>query len=412
MAGEIELETTVEVEKQAMKDPESNVPTKKGFTNFFAVSQLFGYFKRNIPTPTHPMEIKVDIFLRDNNYYVVQKMVENGYQLNKEQKEKVQHFLQDKLLEDSISLEGITHVEDWLKLGIPLAESTKEIFFNKKIVSSKNFDDYRLSFFLETNENIGIRDRKNYNNVKVCPLLTQTLRSYITEKDKNGEIYRNIFTCLYNGMIKREYSSLPGCNGIPIVKIEEIIKGPNSSRFFNHIPLDDYLNLFQFAGNKELSQSLEKGLKEHYEDKVNDMVKETKKEYGSGYISQVTTHKISEVTNSITMDQLPKAAKGLIEEINTIYQKVSRSGQTLPEDVFDINNLFEKRIPEILTKYLTIDSVYRTTMTNREGKNAEELMIDSLENIKSNFENAWQSINEQQLSSLSVTNKYTKNFKK
>lgn len=39
--------------------------------------------------------------------------------------------------------------------------------------------------------------------------------------------------------------------------------------------------------------------------------------------------------------------------------------------------IYLKRIPEILEKYLSIDAEYRLTLRNTEGKNAEELMLES-----------------------------------
>ena len=400
MAGEIELETTVDTPIKVA--PLEKAVEKTAFLKFLSL-----FPKILTKTPVNATEEQVNGFLKGKNYYVVQKMVEHGYQLNDNQAKKVQSYLST-LLSPIDIVKTAPILEDWLKLGITLPDLAKKAFIRTDIIYSRDDKTHYLGFLLETSDNIVVNNVENSTQSGTeYPLLTQSLRKYIKENAKEGKIFKEIFSELSLGVKKHDIFS--------IQHILEMIGHPEGKLIFKDIPLEDYLPLFNFTKKVDwrgLPESLQKGLKDHYENRVNDLVLETKKEYGSNYISNAIANQIVQDSRNHTVEQLPPAATKLLDDINEVYKKVSISGKEIPGEIFDINNLFEKRLPEVLKKYLTIDPLYRTTMTNREGKNAEELMIDSLENIKSNFENAWQSINEQQLSSLSVTNKYTKNFKK
>lgn len=120
--------------------------------------------------------------------------------------------------------------------------------------------------------------------------------------------------------------------------------------------------------------------------------------------------KMIERTNT---KDLPKVASDLLFDMKENYIALYKKINSLnPEEQFILENLWEKRVPEIISKYLHIDKEDRLTMFNRNNQNAEQLMIESLENINSNFISMKANKNEEGLSSLSVTHKYTKNFKK
>ena len=120
--------------------------------------------------------------------------------------------------------------------------------------------------------------------------------------------------------------------------------------------------------------------------------------------------KMIEKTN---IKDLPKIASDLLFDIKShyisLYKKIDYLNQ---EEQFTLQNLWEKRVPEIISKYLHIDKEDRLTMFNRNNQNAEQLMIASLENINSNFILMKKNKNEEGLTSLSATHKYTQQVKK
>jgi hypothetical protein len=108
---------------------------------------------------------------------------------------------------------------------------------------------------------------------------------------------------------------------------------------------------------------------------------------------------------------LPKNALDLIKDIEDIYKKIRANNFEDIDKLNTLNILLEKRVPEVLSKYLKVDPEYRTTLKSSQGKNAQDLMIDSLNNIKDNFESVYQEINQNTVNSLSATNRYTKTLK-
>ncbi len=77
---------------------------------------------------------------------------------------------------------------------------------------------------------------------------------------------------------------------------------------------------------------------------------------------------------------------------------------------YNLNNLWNKRLPEIIGKFLSIDTDYRTSLKNIEGKNAQELMMESLGSIKNNIKQLTLESENKKLNELSVTNRYVKNI--
>lgn len=105
--------------------------------------------------------------------------------------------------------------------------------------------------------------------------------------------------------------------------------------------------------------------------------------------------------------ELPIDAQNLLKTINDKYYSATKAN-ALPEDVkHEIANLYENRLPEVLKKFMVIDPEYRIELKNVQGKNAEQLMLESLKNIEEVLDNQIKATNEARLSDLSVTQRYT-----
>lgn len=106
----------------------------------------------------------------------------------------------------------------------------------------------------------------------------------------------------------------------------------------------------------------------------------------------------------------------LNEDILSIYNEIKESSDFLfrnqdklkNNEKLMLENLNLKVLPEIMNNYLVIDVKDRTKITNSEGKNANELLIESLGNILKKYNDISLVVKEDQIRNLSVMNRYTK----
>jgi len=74
-----------------------------------------------------------------------------------------------------------------------------------------------------------------------------------------------------------------------------------------------------------------------------------------------------------SIDKLPLEAKNKISHIQKVITELNSEETT---------QFFNERLPVILKKYFSIDEEYRTSLKNVEGYNAQELMLQALDNIE------------------------------
>lgn len=99
------------------------------------------------------------------------------------------------------------------------------------------------------------------------------------------------------------------------------------------------------------------------------------------------------------IENLPLEAQGKIDTINKIGKELNNK---------EVNDFLHERLPLILKKYFSIDKQYRTELKNVEGYNAQELMIQSLENIEKIILAKKEDNNYDLISELSVENRKLK----
>lgn len=384
----------------------------KPLKSFFKLSDLFfGNFlkKSKVRSSDRDLIKKVDQFITLKEFWVVYDMVESGYQLNSSQQKKVQSHIEELLLMYPDGSGGNILADKFLNTGLSLSDNTKMMYFFNLVTGSDVI--HPMNFFLDKQETMEFilntydqesNERLSSVTCKV-PALTKELRNFI----HTSEFFPNVVTMLTVDLFRGNDEVKLRANR----KLVNILTGPYKSEFLAHLSFDKFVDLATQVENKypdgmgELKHVLKNIIKDDYTNGIAELLNKTKKIHGAEYLEQITTKTIADLTPGMKINKLPQAAQGLIEEINILY------GNIQGKDDFDTTNLFEKRIPEILTKYLTIDKAYQTTLRNNQGKNAADLMLDSLTNIRDNFQKKWQVINENALSSLSATNKYTKQFK-
>jgi hypothetical protein len=107
-------------------------------------------------------------------------------------------------------------------------------------------------------------------------------------------------------------------------------------------------------------------------------------------------------------EELPKEAKEVISEIKSKYKYL------LKEELINKNEVrlsYKFRVPEIIKKYLSIDSSYRETLKNIEGKDSKQLMMESLGHINDILTIEIKNLNEEKIKDLSITQRHLKAVK-
>jgi hypothetical protein len=138
------------------------------------------------------------------------------------------------------------------------------------------------------------------------------------------------------------------------------------------------------------------------------LLDKVKKNYSLSYFND-TINKDIQHNNTIINNELSKQAIQILEQINTKYFNIKESTD-LNYETIQIDILYEK-LPDIIKKFILIDKEYREILHNVEGKNAESLMIESLENINTTLDNFIIGLNNDRLSNLSVSQRHIKSIK-
>lgn len=103
-----------------------------------------------------------------------------------------------------------------------------------------------------------------------------------------------------------------------------------------------------------------------------------------------------------SMDKLPVEAKNKINNIQKVITEINSEETT---------KFFNERLPVILKKYFSIDEEYRTSLKNVEGYNAQELMLQALDNIEKLVTSKKEDNNVILISELSIENRKLKSKK-
>lgn len=103
-----------------------------------------------------------------------------------------------------------------------------------------------------------------------------------------------------------------------------------------------------------------------------------------------------------SIDKLPVEAKNKISTIQKVITEINSEETT---------QFFNERLPVILKKYFSIDEEYRTSLKNVEGYNAQELMLQALDNIEKLVTSKKEDNNVILISELSIENRKLKSKK-
>lgn len=142
-----------------------------------------------------------------------------------------------------------------------------------------------------------------------------------------------------------------------------------------------------------------------YADEYKELLNEVKSLNVANRVHSLVDKKLR--SNEFSIHKLDKLYSDKVNMIEEVYSNLQLyAHQFSIEQKFELENLVEKRLPEVLHKYFSIDDEYRTILTNHEGKNAGQLLDDSLNSILSNIRQLQENINHDKLHSLNVSANY------
>lgn len=197
--------------------------------------------------------------------------------------------------------------------------------------------------------------------------------------------------------------------------------------FFKNIPLSDMMSFIKFNQGiydqmssyvsrnkieewigKEMPQLIES----YYKNDIARQLQKTKEMY-HGDLENMALKQAHESIEHHATRQLPEAIKNKISSIESIYWELKNTQVKMnaadAQIDFDMKNIFEKRIPEVLEKYLLVPDDYRNTMKHEvTGKTAYEMMAESLDNYEQKLKTILDDRVQTQLSDMNATKIYSK----
>lgn len=110
-----------------------------------------------------------------------------------------------------------------------------------------------------------------------------------------------------------------------------------------------------------------------------------------------------------TYADLPKEAQELIKSLNENYSTIKNEEKNFLEiiDFDEVEIIISKRLPDIVKKYRAVHDKYKDNMLSIEGKNATQLVVESLKFLNKSLINYMEGINEAKVSSLSATKRHS-----
>lgn len=167
------------------------------------------------------------------------------------------------------------------------------------------------------------------------------------------------------------------------------------------------IKLLTSSYEKEVLEKIEKTVRNHYQEQHMELVEDIKSVVDDEYLQKVVTRKMIKGVDDQLMKDLSTETLNMIEVIKNKSSILYEKDIDL-ETKEMISFLWQEKMPEIIKKYLNVDPEYRKELKNVQGKNAEELMIESLSIIKESLERIEKDINEENLKNLSIHTRYLK----
>lgn len=393
---------------------------KKNVENLF---KLFGIFRKdkdvNDLEGKSPEEkvryMKVsngfDNYLRNDLWKLAVELINNGYTPSSKQEDKLTNILEE-----------------------IVTKNPKEIVAISNVI--KTLSPTLLASALVNNEGV-IQDPQTYNNIINKCDIKDTI-SYFNHllQNKTVSVINSLVVIYPNiGSIGGSKSNLQTIDNLHnnIINTKEFINANVNSLSAEDLMeykativtiQDSFMSKIKSysptTNHKYYAENIQDVNLEFFDEFLNDFNKIIEKKFESGKDELINTARqlnsgkfledkihTSVIEHILSVErELPQEAQAILKRINDKYYSLSK--KDLDQELSHaVENLYENRLPEVLKKFMVIDKEYRIELTNIQGKNAEQLMLESLINIEEVLTTQIKSANEARLSDLSVTQRYT-----
>lgn len=341
---------------------------------------------------------QVNELLDGELYDVVFTMMKNGYTLDKDQYKKMSDALYTYVHEKKMD-----EIHNWMKKGWQISLNDT-IFF---LLSNDYYHQFKhLISAQNLPEENHLLERQLYQQIHSPDFQQQFFKTWkehlnlISEFSQDSDVKLLILIVRnHHDVLFAHIKSMPDFVKLCKYYSEKI----NTGRFFDKLG-DSYIqNEVMFMGNL---------VQEYFPDGVRKLFKDTQQYFSQEKLEQLVHTEQQRIIQKQHIHTLPQEAIQIINKIEEHYQQILPHIDSFKSEEFDIHNIIEKRLPEVLNKYLSIHEDYRNSLVNSNGKNAKDLMLDSLNNFESYFLDMAQQVNESKLHSLSASEKYSQQFKK
>ena len=328
--------------------------------------------------PTNFLEKEVTNFIQKALFHFVFKYIEKGYELTEKQELIIlQSINHPKMISVSQNTDMITHLDvkyQALFLFIDSKEKNLQELLNQQI-ENQNFQKAVQKYWLSLLDYY--KKEKKY--------LLDTSFSFEHQFSVNiNEQWLNILekypSIIFHNQTKEETIQIVSTINDLYYYEKNTFCHENLDKFHQIIQEIEKYSLSLLEKNIELDVQKYQGLENKILEKIHQQ--------------QITL-------------AIPINIQKILDQLNQLYNEFNQ--QKLNEEQrFQINNLFDKKIPDTIQKYLSIDPEYRKELKNSQGQNAEAIMLSSLEEIITKLMNLKKQNNENKLQDLTVKQHYFK----
>ena len=362
-------------------------------------------------------ERQADTFLESGLFDPYMKMLNNGYIPSTKQMQFWDTKVSQYIANENQTPNKIQQLTDWSANGITIAPHhyIEMLLGQTSSLLIRTVHNYIKENDIQPPHNgnplFSFDSTLNFSKINNHNPLIENLLILAQTDSFSNELYRGLTN--YMNIVSTRKGSEMDHNHLwaASTTIKEI---PNI--VFKNVEIDDYLQLIQNwtkAKRKFSTYSFDNALIDiantYYAPQIDNKIQETQDVFSDNYFKKITTAAHYNMDNDFSMNQLPQEAKNLLKNIQTQYSNLQKLSVD-SENQFIVTNLLEKRIPEVLQKYISITPEYRTTLKNNEGKNAEDLMLESLTNFSNKINTIVEDINQGKVQDLSATKRYSKSI--
>lgn len=391
------------------------------FTQFKNLTNLFSTEKNEIEQRKDKISIKVSGFLIAKQFDVVLDYMQAGYILNKQQDSQFIEGLNNEHITSSTTIlnkavqNGVHFSDSMLVHFLPIYIFADN--FNKHY--NTNIDNPYTEFKEMYKEKIDKLDFTSYyqNWVKSFNLINSTVNSFFARQLSKKLLITEGAYMLHNSndLTKKVLE--------PLLEYGQyMFKNIDLNVIMKHIKTADKISKKIDKLNnrndvdriyRNITNELNLLPKKIYSNDLENDKKEIGLLYAEDNINQLIAENDLKISSQNNVKNLPEKAKSILDEIKDNYLSLNKKIADLNDDEkFTIENMWTKRIPEVINKYLRADPEFRSTMKNNRGQSIEDLMIDSLNNIHTTFKDIKVTHGENALRDMSAINRYTKTLKK